>query len=389
MKKLLITFITILLSISFFNVYAEEPSLDINLESKNAYVIDTTNRQILLDKGSEERIYPASMTKIMTAIVALETLDNLDEHITITEEMVDGLLEADASMAGFWIDDTPTVKELLYGVALPSGADACNALAYRISGGINAYVDLMNKKALEIGMNNTNFVNTTGLHDDNHYSTCRDIATLLEYCIKNETFKEIFSSTTYRTSPTIYYPEGIEFHSTFKYFLEEYDVNIPGLIGGKTGYTIPAGHSMASWSSLNDMDIITVVAQGSEDMYNSTHIYDTKSIMDTLNNWHKETLLTKDELLKEITVTHQYTKDTFTIVSSDDIILDIPNDATVVKELDIIDNFDSDLSSHTLSYPFTIKVDDNVVYEKYINLTIPKEKSFFGRIIKRVKRLFS
>ena len=104
---------------------------------------------VLLDKGSRERIYPASMTKILTAIVAIENLPNLDEQITVTAEQINPLYEEGASLAGFSAGETVTVRDLLYGVLLPSGAEACVAVAERVAGSEAAFVDLMNQKVQE------------------------------------------------------------------------------------------------------------------------------------------------------------------------------------------------------------------------------------------------
>ena len=149
-----------------------------SIVSEKAYVYDFETGQVLLDKGSTDRIYPASMTKIMTALVALNSGYDLSTPVTITSAMVEGLAEANASIVGYYIGDTPTMMDLLYGTILPSGADAVNALAYTIAGSIDSYVNMMNQEAQKLGMNDTHFVTPTGLHDDNHYSTCRDIAIL-------------------------------------------------------------------------------------------------------------------------------------------------------------------------------------------------------------------
>ena len=387
MRKLIITISTLLLSLSLFPTYAKTPTLEINIASDNAFVIDITDHQILYDKDSEEIIFPASMTKMMTAIVAIENIEDLSEKTFITQPMIEGLIEADASMAGFRAGDVVSALDLLYGLALPSGADACNALAIKISGSIESFVELMNQKAKSLGMANTHFMNTTGLHDDNHYSTCRDIATLLEYCIQNETFQKVFSTVTHTTEPTTLFPEGIELHSSSLYYIQEANINIPGLIGGKTGYTGPAGRSLASWAELNDMKIITVVAQGMSD--EPCNIFDTKIVLDSLNNWSKKTLLREGEILKEVFIEHRYSKDKIVVASGDTIIMDVPNDANITRELDIVSNIESSLEPVTFSSPFIIKVNDEVIYEKYINITVPREKSFFARLIKRIKNLFS
>ncbi|MBR3345532.1 MAG: D-alanyl-D-alanine carboxypeptidase, partial [Solobacterium sp.] len=138
------------------------------------YLIDPDTNQVLIDRGSQERMYPASMTKVMTSIIALEEIPD-PENVTIefTQEMLDGLIAASANRAGFLPGDKPTALDHIYGDLLPSGADCSRALAFYISGSEEAFVELMNQKARELGMNDTNFVNTSGLHDDNHYTTCR------------------------------------------------------------------------------------------------------------------------------------------------------------------------------------------------------------------------
>ena len=154
-------------------IYAFENTVLDNISATFAIVIDRDTNQILAEKDADTKMYPASMTKMMTAIIAIENLTDLNQQITITQDMIAGLIEQNASLAGFKVGDTPTVQDILYGIALPSGADATNAAAFTISGSIEAYVDLMNEKAQAIGMTNTHFVNTTGLHDENHYSTAR------------------------------------------------------------------------------------------------------------------------------------------------------------------------------------------------------------------------
>ena len=228
--------------------------LDVSLQSDDAYVIDAENGQVLLDQNSEAKIYPASMTKIMTAVVVLESGLSLDQTVTITDEMLDGLYEAEAAVVGYSAGDTPTVRDLLYGALLPSGADAVNALAYAASGSIDKFVEAMNQKAEELGMNNTHFVNPTGLHDENHYSTCKDIATLTNYAVQNETFREIFSSSSY--TDTL----GNLMYSTVAGAIERDHISLPGFVGDKTGYTDDAGNCMASYSELNGMKIIIVTA---------------------------------------------------------------------------------------------------------------------------------
>src|SRR5699024_6501471 len=130
--------------------------------------------------SSDEKIYPASLTKIMTAIVAIENLPDLDEQIYLSEDMFEKLYSENASMAGFLPNEKVAAIDLIYGALLPSGAESCIGLADAIAGSEKSFVKLMNEKAEELGMNDTHFTNSTGLHDRNHYTTVNDIAKLLK-----------------------------------------------------------------------------------------------------------------------------------------------------------------------------------------------------------------
>lgn len=165
--------------------------------------------RVIGEINGEEKMYPASMTKIMTTIVAIENLKDLDQEITLTNEMFEGLYEQDATQAGFQPGETVRAIDLLYGVMLPSGAECCIALADTIAGSEADFVTLMNEKAAKLGMTGTNFCDTTGLHDANHYSTARDIAVLLKYALKDDTFREIIESPYHSTPGTNIHPDGI------------------------------------------------------------------------------------------------------------------------------------------------------------------------------------
>ncbi len=254
------------------STYAAESSLDIN--SEYYYLEDLDTGEVLLDKLSTERMYPASLTKMMTAIVALENIpDPENVTIEITRTTLEGLIEASANRAGYWYGDTPTALDLIYGVLLPSGADCCRALALYVSGSEEAFVDLMNQKAAELGMNDTHFVNTTGLHDDDHYSTCRDLATLLKYCMQNETFMEVIHTRKYVSTAVKTYPDGLSMDNYVLFYLDEYDpawdthFSIPGFIGGKGGYTIEARHCLASLCDTGNLRLLLINAHAYKEPY--------------------------------------------------------------------------------------------------------------------------
>ena len=230
------------------------------LNSPNAILIRLKDQTVLMQKNSGEKIYPASMTKMMTAIVAIENSPDLKEEIKLTNAVFQGLYEADATMAGFLPGEKVRVIDLLYGAMLPSGAESCIALADQIGGSEQGFAAMMNKKAAELGMDDTHFANATGLHDENHYTTVKDLAVLLSDALQNDTFREVFTSSRHSTQPTNKHPDGITFYSTM--FKELKNQNIIGgeILGGKTGYTDEAGLCLASLARVGKQEYILVSA---------------------------------------------------------------------------------------------------------------------------------
>ena len=147
-----------------------------NISSEHAVLLDVENNTVLAQRDPDARIYPASMTKIMTLLVAAEHIENMDDTFTMTYEIIAPLIEAEASRAGFEEGETVSLKDLMYGIALPSGADATTAIAIYLCGSEDEFVKLMNEKVEELGLKNTHFTNASGLYDPNHYSTATDIA---------------------------------------------------------------------------------------------------------------------------------------------------------------------------------------------------------------------
>ncbi|WMM25246.1 D-alanyl-D-alanine carboxypeptidase [Tissierella sp. MB52-C2] len=238
-----------------------------DLYSSNAILISLDDNEILLDKSSDERVYPASLTKIMTAILAIENLSDLDEEIYLSEDMFEELYSENASMAGFLPNEKVPAIDLIYGVLLPSGAESCIGLADAIAGSEKSYVKLMNQKAEELGMNNTHFTNSTGLHDRNHYTTVNDIAKLLKYALQNNLFREVYTSKRYTTKATNLHLDGITFQSTMFEKMDTEDVNNGTIEGGKTGYTREAKLCLASLAKIDGKEYILVTANADGSPY--------------------------------------------------------------------------------------------------------------------------
>ena len=231
-----------------------------DLHSTSAALVDAGTGEKLGASGGSRRIYPASMTKIMTAVVALEHISGLDETITMPGDFYGQLYEENASMAGFEPGEEVFYRELLYGALLPSGAECCMAFAEKIAGSESAFAEMMNKKAQELGMRDTHFTNCTGLHDRRHYSTAEDMARLVVYALQNDVFRQAFTSRSCTMASTAFHPGGFTVTSTL--FASLSDPSVPGgeILGGKTGYTEEAGLCLASLAVVNGKEYVLVTA---------------------------------------------------------------------------------------------------------------------------------
>lgn len=259
------------------------PSVDISdINSRSGILVRLSDGKVVAEKDADAKIYPASMTKIMTAIVALEAFSDLDHEITLSENIFYALDGQDATQAGFQPGESVRVRDLVYGVMLPSGAECCLALADEASGSEEAFVEKMNKKAKSIGMKDTHFMDCTGLHDPEHYSTAYDIALLLKYALHNDTFREVAESHFHSTPATNVHPDGITYYSTM--FKNMSDTSVTGgeILGGKTGYTSEAGHCLASFAQIYDREYILVTAGAAADATGVPHILDAKTIYNRL-----------------------------------------------------------------------------------------------------------
>lgn len=230
------------------------------LNSPHAILLRADSGEVLVEKDADSTIYPASMTKMMTALLAIEANPDLDTPVTLPEEIFPALQAQNASLAGFQAGETVTVRDLLYGAMLPSGAECCEALAREVSGSEEAFVAWMNQKAAELGMTGTHFCNPTGLHDPEHVSTVRDMARLTEAALQNETFRKLFTTERYTVPATNCHPQGFTMHSTLLSQLDGTELHSGRILGGKTGYTGEAGLCLASLAEVKGREYILVTA---------------------------------------------------------------------------------------------------------------------------------
>ena len=227
-------------------------TLDLELYSENALLIDLESNTVLVQKNADARIYPASMTKVMTVLVAAEHIENWDETFTMTQSIIDPLFLADASMAGFVHGEEVSMTELLYGAVLPSGAEATQALAIVTAGSEEAFAALMNEKAQELGLKDTHFVDASGLHDENHYTTLSDMAIIMQAALDNPHCREVLTSVNHTSPATAQNPEGVAMTNRFLYRIRPQQTGNVDIQAAKTGYTAQAMNCCVSYGIMEN-----------------------------------------------------------------------------------------------------------------------------------------
>ena len=269
-KKLASVCAALMLAVSTLTAYAEPDTTGVYLENPSleapdtshagaALLMDMKTGRVIYSKGNTEKLYPASTTKMMTAILALES-DKMGDKTTATYEALKSITLEDSHM-GILVGEELTMTDLVNSMLIYSANDAANVIAVHVAGSIAEFVDLMNAKATELGMNGTHFTNACGVHDDDHYTTADDLAILARYCMKNEKFREIVAKPSYHIDPTNKYMQNRDLPTT-NLFLSAarspYHVYKP-CTGIKTGTTEAAGHCLVSSASYNDMELLSVV----------------------------------------------------------------------------------------------------------------------------------
>lgn len=279
MKKILF-FLVLLLTIIPSQILA------VSINSPNAILIDADTGRILYEKNADETAYPASTTKILTAILALENCELTDE-VTASYAAIMSV-PTGGSHASIQVGETLTVKELLQALLVCSGNDAANVLAEHIGGSTESFASMMNTRAKELGCTNTHFVNASGLHDDNHYTTAHDLAILYKYATDNfSEFNEIVATIRFRL------PITNKYSTDDRFFLNSNQLIVPNsssgsknyyysyATGGKTGYTSEAKNCLVAGASKDGVNLITVVLGATQDEKGVSYRFtDTKALFE-------------------------------------------------------------------------------------------------------------
>ena len=252
---------------------------DTFVQAPSALLMEAGTGTVIYEKDPDTRRSPASITKIMTLILIFDALENgtlkMDDLVTTSAYA--------KSMGGSQVfleeGETQDVETMIKCIVIASGNDASVAMAEHIGGSEQEFVRQMNERAAGLGMENTHFCDSTGLHNPDHYSTVKDIAVLMKYCIKNDTFREIVETSRHSTGVTNIHPDGITYYSTMFKNLSDPTVTGGKILGGKTGYTSEAGHCLVSFAEIEGREYIFVSAGASgADGNTIPHIQDAVTV---------------------------------------------------------------------------------------------------------------
>lgn len=326
---------------------AEEPE-SITVEARAALLADLDTDTFLLSQNVDEKMYPASLTKIMTVLLAIEN-GNLDDELTATESALSGLSIYGSSVY-LQEGEVMTLRDLLYCTMVASANEACNVIAEYISGSVSSFVDLMNRKAEILGCENTHFVNPHGLHDDNHYTTARDIYTIIKEALKYDVFREICRTASVEIPPTNLYSS--RYLKTTNYLLSEQTVEgyyYEYARGIKTGTTSQAGICLASYAEKDGVTLVSVVL-GCESVQKSDGGTDLKNFSETkrmfewgFENFAPITLISTSDPVAEIPISMAADTDSIIVHSDADILAVLPKNYDIGQlEKDITIFYDDD-----------------------------------------------
>lgn len=384
LKKVLITLIIIVLLINIAPyTYAQSPSIS----AEAAILIDAETGSILYEKNADKQMYPASTTKILTAILAIEN-GNLNEKVIIDNETPYGI---DGSHIALETGEILTLKDLLYALLIESANDAAVAIAKHISGSVNEFANLMNKKAKEIGVKNTHFTNPNGLPDENHVTTAYDLAMIAKYAMENETFREIVKNYNYKIKPTNKKEEPRYLKSSNRLLYgtgagnkinvngKLVDIKYPGADGIKTGYTVAAQQCLVATAVRGEQRLISVVLRAvGENVYIDTH----KLLNYGFENFAYKQIGFKNEFVANVEVMHGDKKIIPAIVGRN-VFVTIPADKVdkIEKKMVIPDEITAPISENQVLGRIEYMLDGQVIDTVNIISTIDVNQKGIYKVV--------
>lgn len=329
---LLLFFLVLFILIPFSYVFsAEDVSKELGLTADSYILLDNKTNKVLCNKNENEKMYPASTTKIVTALLTLENC-NLDDTVTASYDAVMSIPEGYSS-ANIQIGEQLTVEQLLEVLLVHSANDAANILAEHVGGSIESFITMMNTRLNELGINNTHFTNSFGMHDENHYTTATDLAKILKYCLKNETFRKIAGKASCAIPTTN--KSGTRTYSSTNELLNSNSSNYyKYLIAGKTGFTSQAKECLVSAAYRDNLELIGVV------LHSNSRFSDSKKLFEYgYSNYSIKNIVNENDLITSIKVSGA-TKETedLNLLSSETVEALVNNNSTSEIKPEIILN---------------------------------------------------
>lgn len=369
-RKVIVGLIVFFMVLVSTPIKAKEES--VSLHSDYVYVYSLKDNRSLYEKNAKEKIYPSSMTKLMTILCALDYIEDLNEKVVISETLLAGLEETGASSAGFKVNDTPTYLDLLYGIMLSSGTDEAKVVALSLFGDEAIFVDKMNKKAKQMHLENTHFVNTSGLHNDDHYSSAYDMAMIVKEGLKNKIFKTIYCASSYTTTT------GLVLSSAYENQVALLDKDASVIKGYKTGFTNEASLCSASYMMLENEPIIMISGQTHSDASYPYHIEDALTMADYIaNHFERKTLAKKDDVIGKIAIAGE---DDFKVKANHDISLLLEKGKDGEAVFEGFKQMETPLFIESYLGDFVVYVDGKEIYreEYFMPYTIEKQNGLLS-----------
>ena len=314
-KKLLACALVIVFALSFITAFAQpeaspeqnntEQSATVEAKSPHILLADMNTGLVVYSKAAGERVFPSGLTTVMTALLVLEKC-NLEELVTATEAAVASVSAGDNKL-GIVKDEKLTVRQLLYAMLLSSSVDATNLLAEKVAGSIDEFVKLMNARAQELGMTNTNFTNPTGAHDERHYTTAEDMAILVRLAMKNESFREIVKAQSYMIPATEKSPVSRKItnknHLVSNLLRNDYYYKYA--TGIKTGYSGIAKSCIAASAEKNGISLLALVFEAETEDNVAHGFNDCRTLFDyVFSNYEIQTIAKKDAVIAQTGIEH-------------------------------------------------------------------------------------
>lgn len=318
------------------------------LDATAALLVSPDSGMVLYSKNADQKRYPASTTKIMTALLTLENVSNLDE--TVTSEAVDfENVTADSSNAGILLGEQVTVRDLLYALMLPSANEAAYMLARHVGGSWEQFVDMMNDRAAELGCTGTHFCNPCGLHEEDHYTTAHDLYLIAKEAMTDVTFRDIVSTVQHRMAKTNLHEERIIYTTNQLIFSSFQPWSYANCLGIKTGHTSQAGNCFVGYAEYGDAKLFSVVlgCSDSSKEYPSVaaSFTDTKKLCQWgFENFTSKTLARQGEEVTYTKVKLSTDTNQLLLTAKADVVALLPKDLDV-KELELVEDIPEEVKA--------------------------------------------